>query len=374
MGAIAAASLPLLAGCGGSHAANPTPTLPPIGGSPVAAVPGYEDPSRWSGRRLRVGAFGGEIQAALQSHVWTPFETLTGCQIVSLTSDFAQLAASYDASGEPYADVLLADAFWAYGALAQNLVDAVPAGRVDPRRISAVTVFDGALPAYAYAMVDSFRRDVVAGLGAPDSWGKWWDGDTYPGGRSLPKGPLGSFEFALLADGVDRKSLYPLDGARAIEKLKAISGKIVDLWWETGDQPLIWMDRQRADLTAAWHYRDIAAQADGRPVDFNWDDGLLIADYWVVPKSAPAADVAWDFLAFALSSQVQASLATAIPLGPVVDDAFPLLDAKTRLALPTSPDHRGKLIQADVAWWAANKVEANERFNSWLLGVPMNEG
>lgn len=371
---LAAGSLPLLAGCGGKNKPAPTATIPPIGGSPVAHVSGYDDPNRWAGRVLRAGALGGEIQAALQSHLWSPFEALTGCRIEPVTTDLAQLAASYDRDSQPYADVLLVDPFWAYGALANSLVEPVPDGRIDSKRITAVALFDGAVPAYAYAMVDAFRRDAVAANGPPDSWGKWWDVDAYPGGRSLPKGPLGSFEFALLADGVERDKLYPLDGARAIEKLRPISAKIIDLWWETGEQPLIWMDRQQADLTAAWHYRTIAAQRDGRPVDFAWTDGLLVADYWVVPRAAPAADVAWDFLAFASAAEVQATLATALPLGPVVDDAFPLIDQQTQAHLPTAPANRDKLIRADVAWWSANEVEANERFNSWLLGVPKHEG
>jgi putative spermidine/putrescine transport system substrate-binding protein len=372
---MAGGAMPLLAGCGGDDSPAPAePTAIPIGGSPVAAVPGYDDPARWAGRTLRIGAFGGEIQAALQERVWTPFARLTGCTIRPVTTDYARLAASYDEAGEPYADVLLVDAFWAFDALGQGAVEAVPSEKIDLTRFSAVPTFDGAVPAYGYAMVNAFRRDAVSGPGAPDSWGKWWDGDAYPGGRSLPKGPLGSFEFALLADGVPRDKLYPLDGARAIEKLRPISGKIVDLWWETGEQPLIWLDRKQADLISAWHYRVVAAQQDGRGVDFVWNDGLLIADYWAVPRSAPAADIAWDFLGFAGAPQVQASLATAVPLGPVVDDAVSLLDGRTRGMMPTAPEHRDKLIRVDVEWWARNKVEANERFNSWLLGVPMHEG
>ena len=372
-GLLASGSLPLFGACGGKSAGVQTPTAVPMSGSPVALVPGYDDPNRWAGRVLRVAAYGGEIQAALQAMIWQPFEALTGARIQPLTTDITTLTASYENGAEPYTDVLLVDAFWAYGALTNDFVEAIPDGRLDPSRVIAVPTFNGASPAYAYAMADTFRRDAVT-AGAPASWADWWDTDKYPGGRTLPKGPLGSFEFALLADGVERDKLYPLDGNRAIEKLKAISGKIVDHWWETGEQPLVWLDRQEADLAAAWHYRTIAAQADGRNLDFNWNDGLLLADYWVVAKSAPGADIAWDYLAFAASAQVQASLAAAVPLGPVVDDAFAMIDAKTATKLPTAPDNRDQLIPADVAWWSANNVEANERFNSWLLGVPMHEG
>lgn len=375
LAAIVTGALPTLAACGGDGGTNrPTPTVPPIGGSPVSAVPGYTDPKRWAGRVLRVGAFGGEIQAALQSQVWTPFERLTGCAIEPVISDTAQLAASTEQNGAPYADVLLVDAFWAFGALTRQLVEPLPAGTIDPARMTAVPFFDGAVPAYAYAMVSAFRRDAVEASGRPDSWGRWWDTTIYDVNRALWKGPLGTFEFALLADGVGRADLYPLDGARAIEKLRQISGKIVDRWWETGQQPITWMNRERTSLASAWHYRVVAAQQDGRPIDFVWNEGLLLADYWVVPKAAPAADVAWDYLAFASTAQLQASLASTLPLGPVVDDAFPLIDARTAANLPTAPDNRDALLRADLAWWSANNVEANETFNSWLLGVPKQDG
>lgn len=366
--------MPLLAGCGDNDD-SPTATInpTPANGSPVANVPGFADPQRWAGRVLRVGAWGGEIQQALRDRVWNAFTLATGCTVQEVTTDYSQLAFSLAQSGTPYADVLLVDAFWAYGALERGEVESIPADRIDRDRFAPMSAFDGAIPAYAYAMVSSFRRDSVEQAGAPRSWQQWWDAAAFPGARALPKGPLGSFEFALLADGVPRDQLYPLDGARAIEKLRQISGEIVDRWWETGDQPVVWMSRGRANLAAAWHYRVIASQQDGRPLDFVWEDALLIADHWVVAKATPASDVALDYLAFVSTSEVQASLANAVPLGPVVGDAFRLIDARTASRLPTAPETRDKLISADVAWWAGNEVDANERFNSWLLGVPMIE-
>lgn len=302
-----------------------------------------------------------------------PFATATGCTVREVITDLTQLAASYQQNGEPYADVLLVDAFWAYGALDRGDVEPVPSDRVDPAWFRPVAPIPGAVPAYAYAMVSAFRRDAVGQSGPPSSWQQWWDTSAFAGSRALPKGPLGSFEFALLADGVPRDKLYPLDGARAIEKLRQISGSIVDRWWESGDQPVVWLSRERAQFAAAWHYRVIAGQLDGRAVDFVWDDGLLVADHWVVPKGARSLDVAVDFLAYASTPEVQASLAAAVPLGPVNPGAFQYIDPRIVPRLPTAPESVDKLLQADVSWWATNEVEANERFNSWLLGVPMHE-
>ncbi|MCC6790196.1 MAG: extracellular solute-binding protein [Thermomicrobiales bacterium] len=370
---VASAALPLLGGCGGNDRRPSSPTRVPFAGSPVAQVAGYDEPTKWSGQSLRIGAWGGEIQLALRDRIWNPFERLTGCVVQEVTTDYGQLAASLAGSDGPYADVLLVDALWASGALSRNDVEPIPADAIDPSAFAVVQLIDGAVPAYAYAMVSAFRRDAVERAGPPTTWAEWWDPVTHAGARALPKGPLGSFEFALLADGVPRDRLYPLDGARAIEKLRQISGEIVDRWWETGDQPVVWLSNDRARYAAAWHYRVIASQQDGRPIDFVWDDALLVADHWVIARGTPALDVALDFLAFATTPEVQASLADSVPLGPVVEGAFALIDPRTAGNLPTSPETRERLISVDAAWWASNEVDANERFNSWLLGVPMIE-
>jgi putative spermidine/putrescine transport system substrate-binding protein len=374
LAAAGAGILPVLAGC--SFRGDPTaPTATSVApaGTPTIQVQGFIDPSRWAGRTLRVGAWGGEIQTALRDRVWNPFALATGCSVQELTTDFSQLAASYRTNSEPYTDVLLVDAFWAYGALDRGETEPVPAEKIPPERFAPVVKIDGAVPAFTYAMVNAYRRDFAEQSGAPTPWQRWWDTSALPGARTLPKGPLGTFEFALLADGVPRDQLYPLDGARAIEKLKVVSGSIVDRWWETGEQPLLWMSREQVQLGTAWHYRAIAAQQDGRPIDFVWDDALLVADHWVVPKASPSVDVALDFLAYATTPEIQASLAATVPLGPINPDAFALIDPKTAQWLPTAPDNVAKVIQADASWWSTNKVEANERFNSWLLGVPMHE-
>jgi putative spermidine/putrescine transport system substrate-binding protein len=366
MGGVAAAAA--LVGCGGD---DTSPTSTPIkpAGTPVVVVPNFDDPTRWSGRVLRVAAWGGEVQTALRDAVWQPFATATGCTVQELTTDYTQLAASVG-NGQPYADVLIADEVWAETESNKGYVETIAPDEFDRTRLGPVTATEVAIPAYAYALVDAFRRDAVQKNGKPENWTEWWDTTRYSGGRSLPRGAFGSFEFALLADGVEPDKLYPLDGARAVESLKLISGKIVDLWWDSGLEPVAWLSNGRADFAAAWHYRVIAGQRDGRPIDLQWNQGLLVADTWVIAKGSPARDVALDFVDYATTPEVQAALARAIPLGPVTPKSFDFLEPKVARLLPTAPEAVKQLIRQDRAWWAANKTEANEQFNCWLLGGP----
>jgi putative spermidine/putrescine transport system substrate-binding protein len=364
---VGAAAVTGLAGCGGDNT-KPTPTPLAPAGTPVVVVPNYDNPTRWTGRVLRVAAFGSEVQTALRVAVWQPFAAATGCTVQELTTDYANLASSIT-NGEPYADVLIADEVWAATAPNTDLLETIGRDEFDRARFGAVEATDVAIPAYAYALIDAFRRDAVEQNGKPENWTDWWDVDRYTGARTLPRNAFGSFEFALLADGVEPDKLYPLDGARAVESLKRISGKIVDLWWDSGLEPIAWLSNERVDLAAAWHHRVIAGQQDGRAIDLQWNQGLLVADTWVIAKGSSVRDVAIDFINYATTPEVQAALARAIPLGPVTPKSFDLLEPKVAKSLPTAPDTVKRLIRQDRAWWAANKSEANEQFNCWLLGA-----
>jgi putative spermidine/putrescine transport system substrate-binding protein len=349
-----------LVGCGGDDdEATPTPMV--RSGSPVAIVPEFNDPNRWAGRVLRVAAWGGEVQTALRTSIWNPFAAATGCRIQEVGADYAQLASSV-AGGRPYADVLIVDEVWAETAAQSGAVETLSHDDLDRDRFGQIAATEIAIPAYAYAMVNAFRRDAVEQAGAPENWADWWDVSKYDGRRSLPRNAFGSFEFALLADGVGRDELYPIDEARAVESLKRISSQIVDLWWESGLEPIAWMSSDRLDLSAAWHYRVVAGQLDGRAIDFQWNQGLLVADCWVVAKGSPARDVAVDFLRYATTPAVQAALARSIPLGPVTPKAFEEIEPRIAKSLPTAPDAIDKLIRPDRAWWAANRAAANEQF------------
>ena len=360
------------AGCGGDDATE-TPVALTIG-SPTGEVPGYDDPRRWAGRTLRVGAWGGEVQEALREAVWRPFGAATGCAIEEVVTDYSLLVDDFgfaSPTGTYAADALVVDAFWAASALDRGYVQPLAPALVDRYR-SAVDAFGGgpgSVPAFAYALVSAYRRDAVADR-PPADWTEWWDTERYPGPRALARGAFGTFEFALLADGVEPAALYPLDGPRAIESLRRISGKIVERWWDSGAQPVTWLRTERVDLTSSWHHRVIAGQWDGVAVDLVWNQGLVVADHWVVPTGAQAADVAADFLRYALTPEAQAALARRVPLGPVNLAAFDQIEPRIAATLPTAPANVDRLLPVDVAWWAANEGEANARFNAWLRGVP----
>lgn len=363
-GAVGATAV--VSGCAAREA--PTPTAP-VAATPAAPVPGFDDPRRWAGRTLRVGAWGGDVQAALRDALWLPFAAATGCSVEELATDYARLSDAV-AAGRSFADLLLVDPFWAESAAAREIAQPLGMADLSPDAVQAFGGGGASVPAFAYALVGAYRRDGLAAEEPPRSWEEWWDVDRFPGARALARDAFGTFEFSLLADGVSPENLYPLDGERAIDGLRRISGRIVERWWDSGREPVAWLGSARADLASSWHHRVVAGQRDGLGVALEWSQGLVVADRWLVPVGAAAPDVALDFVRYASTAEAQAALARRVPLGPVVPGAFALLDGVVVATLPTAPANLARLLRPDVAWWAAHRGEAMQLFNNWLLGVP----
>ena len=338
----------------------PTPTA---AGGTVPAVPG--SPGRWAGRELRVAAAGDDIASSLRSVLWEPFASATGCRLTVGYVDYGTLS-----EGAAPVDLALVDGPWAERLGGSGMVEALDAVGADGTVPNLLPATATAVPAYGNAVVSAYRVDAVDLESVPVDWAAWWQSRSLPSSRTLAKGPYGTFEFALLADGVAPGELYPLDVNRAIQSLRRISGSIVDRWWETSPQVIEWLSGGRAAFGSALAHAVVGGQRAGRPLQPIWNQGLLFADCWVVPRGAGNADVARDFIAFALTATSQAALATGAALGPVSSDALPLVDPLLRADLPTAPENLPRLVRADAQWWADNDTAASDAFDGWLLGNP----
>ncbi len=340
----------------------PTPTAAGISGQ-AASVDGPA--GRWQGRELRVVAPGDDIREALRTVLLEPFAAATGCQLRIGFPAFGDLS-----TGQSSVDLALVSDRWASQLDAAGALSWLePIGREEGLS-DLIPATATAIPAYGNAIVSAYRNDAVTVGATPVDWAEWWQSQALPGPRTLAKGPYGTFEFSLLADGVNPASLYPIDLNRAIAGLRRISGSIVDRWWETGPQVIDWLSSGRVAFGSAMAHQVVQAQRAGRPVQPVWNQGLLVADYWVVPGGATNADMANDFLRFALSAAAQARLASVASLAPVSSAALDLVDPLLRINLATSPLNLPRLIGSDTQWWVDNATTANEAFNSWLLGDP----
>ncbi|MFM9107824.1 MAG: extracellular solute-binding protein, partial [Chloroflexota bacterium] len=355
-----------LAGCGGPG----EPVDPRFAGTPPATPVAPGPAGRWQGRTVTVSSYGGEVERALRTLVWDPFERTTGCSILSFANESA-------GPGTPVpvapVDLALADPVSAARFIAAGggrpLDASLLPGAAAPGMAAA-----GAMPAHAYALVNCRKRDAFAAGAAPDSWTAWWDVDALPAPRTMRRGAVGTLEIALLADGADPGALYPLDIDRAIASLARIAEAVGDRWWTRGIEPVGWISADRATLGVAWHHRVLAGQWDGRAVDFTWNQGILATDCWLAPRSGAAADIADDLLAWTLSPLSQAAFARETRLGPVNAEAFAYIEPWLLDTLPTAEPQAASLVRLDGAWWAERETAAAAAMDDWLATLPGARG
>jgi putative spermidine/putrescine transport system substrate-binding protein len=73
-------------------------------------------------------------------------------------------------------------------------------------------------------------------------------------------------------------------------------------------------------------------------------------------------------IAFITMAIPQARLSMLIPYGFVNNKSADLIPADLLKTLPTAPDIKSKLLIHDSQWWADNRDQVLEKWNSWILG------
>jgi len=222
-----------------------------------------------------------------------------------------------------------------------------------------------------YSVAYEFYSSVLAydpakfGDRAPSSWADFWNVKDFPGTRSLRNHPLATLEAALLADGVKRDELYPLDVDRAFRKLEEIKPHIT-VWWTSGGQSAQLLHDGEVDMIMAWNGRVSALQKEGAKVAFTYNDGILQSTHLCVLKGAPNVETAMRFINAAMGPEVQANLPLEIDYGPGNPAAFSTgkISPERAAELPSSPENAEKQVVIDYSWWSSPEGEAAEK--RWL--------
>ncbi|HEX2526279.1 MAG TPA: ABC transporter substrate-binding protein [Geminicoccus sp.] len=218
-----------------------------------------------------------------------------------------------------------------------------------------------------YSTVMAWNTDAIGQDGnLPKSWADFFDTEKFPGDRGIYDHPRGNLEAALLADGVPPDQLYPLDVERAFKKLEELKPDIT-VWWSSGAQSAQLIKDGEVDLIQIWNGRIAAAMKDGAKADYSFDQGILMADCFVVPKGAPNKDLAMKALGMFIAPEQQALLPLHIAYGPINQKAFdqPVLTDELKAKINSSPENAAKQIVLDVAWWGENGAAMMERWQNF---------
>src|SRR5919197_2479619 len=305
--------------------------------------------------------FGGTYQEGQTKAYLEPFERQTGIKVIQTTGvDLAKLKAQVQSKNVEWDVVTLPDRL-RYAAVRDDLLGRINFDIVKAEHILPEVVTEYVVGHVTLAMLLTYGTKAYPSK-APRTWSDFWNPSAFPGPRGMYNNPAYSMEIALLADGVPKDKLYPLDVQRAFKSLDRIKSNI-PVWWSQFPQPGVLL--KTGEITMTPWTRTITQVLEGDPLGFSYEGAVFTYEGWTVPKGAPHVENAMKFINFALQPERQAELTKYIAFGPTNRQALPLVDAKLRQLLPS--DNMGKGILLNGDYWGQNLQKVQEQWNEWRL-------
>src|SRR3984957_240046 len=297
-----------------------------IAGTAALAVPHI---ARAAAKSIVVANTGGAFEAAMDAALIKPFTAKTGIEVVKTVNVYAKLKAMVEANAVDW-DVAQLDSTAAATFANQGLLEKLDYGVINKSDLIKGAAHETYLQMDVVAACIAWNTKNVKPAQVPQTWTELWDMKRFSGQRGFWKQPYQTMELALMADGVPKDKLYPIDVDRALKVLDRIKSDI--FWWSSGGQSAqILID---GDIAAGmtWNGRVYDPKVSGAPVDFHFNQALFVSDSLVIPRGAKNKDTSVEFIAFALQAAQQAEFAKRMPYGPVNTKALAMLDAQ-RLAV-----------------------------------------
>lgn len=314
---------------------------------------------------VRFVTFGSVYEEAQKKTFVDPFVSETGINVVTDSpTDLAKLKVMVS-SGNVTWDVYLAEQHEPVGYCGE-LFEELDFTNIDKDDFAPGTVSPCGVPMETYSYVLAYNTEKY-GSNPPTSIKDFFDPAGFPGVRAMSNVPSeGNLEMALIADGVSRDDLYPLDYDRAFATLDKIKDGL--LFWEAGAEQVELMDSQRADMILVWSGRGYEAAENGAPYVPVWEGSSLHWASFAIPKGSPNKEAAQKFIDFAVSPEPQAAFSEAIAYGPANKRAKPVLDESRQEWDASKPQNMEAQFSIDNQWWADNQETVLERWSAWTSG------
>ena len=338
-----------------------------LAGTGLAAPALVAPEARAQARQLTVADPGGPFGEAYGKAFYRPFEQATGIRVVNVARP-AEPTAQFRASVETRSytwDCCILTLSARDILMRQNLLEPINLPQSEVPDVMPEALHTHWMGTDVYATILAVRTDKLGGP-APESWSDFWNVQRFPGRRALRRDPIDTLEEALLADGVPKESLYPLDLDRAFRSLDKIKPSIA-AWWTGGAQATQMLQSGDVAMIPTWNGRAQPVLDAGLPVKIVWNQGLYSIEGWGIPRGCPRADLARQFIRFCADAQRQAAYTDALAYGPTNLKAYDHIAPARAAVLPTAPDNLKLMRLADEDWWSANRAAATERFAAWIL-------
>jgi putative spermidine/putrescine transport system substrate-binding protein len=348
-------------------AATATPASSAAPSGSVAPTSEACNPPRQEGVTLTFVSFGGAYQEAQRKAWLEPYTALTGVQFLEdENSSNATIKAQVEAGQVTWDVVDVGNDFGleANAALLEELdQELIPFDEVN----QDLGPSKWRVPDITYGVVLAYNTEKTGGQ-APAGWADYFDTTKFPGKRGMwDYSEGGIFEVALMADGVAPADIYTtgpggegLDLERAVKKLDTIKDDFV--WWTSGAQSQELIGSGEVAMTLIWNGRGWSAKnTDGKPVEMQWNEQIVTADYLVVPKGTPNKDAAMKFIAYTICAENNAKPSQYIPYGPTNVNSVPAEASKPDLSVSNADN----AAYFDDEWLVNNFDTVDAAYKEW---------
>ncbi|MDR2133067.1 MAG: extracellular solute-binding protein [Clostridiales Family XIII bacterium] len=333
---------------------------------------GDANASDFAGRELIFGVWGGSsAEAALKAYK-EPFEALTGANIIleEYGDDVtAKVIAQTEQGLEGY------DIISGCGILDQiNVMQQRDA--LLPIDYSLLPNAEHLLPnakgeyaigQYVISTNLAWNKDVY-GDDPPDTLAKFYDPEHYPGARAMIAfSPTGILEQALIADGVSKDELYPIDVDRAFKVLDKIKPSVTK-WWSSGAEIKQALADGEVDCGIFWGGSVIESIVkDGNAnIEIAHDDAFLIVDCLAITAACKDKELAHAFLNYCISGEAEGVFTEIKFYGPSSTLASDFISEDLLSYVTAAPQNMEKAFWCDVPYWQENFESNAERYMTWI--------
>jgi putative spermidine/putrescine transport system substrate-binding protein len=314
-----------------------------------------------------VNSWGGSYTAAQDAAFFKPFTAETGIAVRAVTPvSYGKIKAQVQTRAYEF-DVTSINSMQWLRAKREGLAEPIDWGVVKRDSLPPNTILadEHGIAQNILGTVLCYRSDKYPG-GGPTSWADFWDVKRFPGARSLcTNDPARTLVFALLADGVPRDQIYPLDIDRAFRKLDQIK-PFVKVWWREGTQSQQIIRDGEVDMMSIWNARASELKQQGAPVEMVWNGAVRSTSCWGVVKGAPNRKLAWELIAYTTQAKPQAEFNRRLFYGPINPDAYAYIPEEIAAQLPTYQGNEAISVRTDDRWEADRIAKIEERFTQWL--------
>jgi len=265
-------------------------------------------------------------------------------------------------SGHVTWDICDSSASSAYALGALNLLEPIDYKIVNKADVPPVgfAIPYGIAP-YSFSTVLAYDKGKL-GDNVPKSWADFWDVKKIPGRRAMRHDALGMLELAVMAAGVPFDKVYPIDLKLAFDKVKEFKEHCI--YWTSGAESEQVLRSGEVVMASIWHTRaSVLAKESSDRISFTWNQGLLQAGIFVVPKGNPAGVLAQQLLAsMCAKSEPQIGLMGVLGNGPSNPKAAAMVPTELRRFNPMDPENAKLQLVNQGEWWGANYFDANAKY------------